>query len=367
MAISIPENSPAHWGLRSAGVVAAVVFIIYVPTQLNGASINKWADAFVLVIAAMSLNLVLGFAGQISIGHSAFFGIGAYTTAILVKDHGWSPGWTFYAGAAISFAVGVVVALPALRLKGSYLALVTLAVAVLFPTLLRYKKLSWLTDGSKGIDSVRYKKLPEWPFLGELKGLDGRAVFNYWLAFIVMAASYVVCRGIVKSRAGRSLIAIRDNETAAAVMGVNLAATKTLVFGFSAAICALAGSLSTMRTGVASPDSVNVTLFGAIVFLVAMVIGGPGTLWGPIIGGLSYFWVDNKVRAWSGEGEWLEPLFSWSKVSPATLIFAVILIAMMFVAPRGIAGFVKQHLPKYIRVVPPPVTTPPVHAPAATA
>jgi branched-chain amino acid transport system permease protein len=356
-AVLIPENSSTHWGLRIGGFALLVAVLWYIPNGLEGAATNRFADSFVLMTAVMGLNLVLGFAGQISIGHSAFYGIGAYSMAILVKDYGWAPHWTFFVGAVVAFAVGAVVALPALRLKGSYLALITLAVAVLFPTLLRWKKIEDFTGGSKGIDSVRYKKLPELPLLGELRGLEGRAKFNYWLALLMLVIAYLVCRGIVRSRAGRALVAIRDNETAAAVMGVNLALTKTMVFGFSASICALAGSLSTLRTGVASPDGLNLTLFGAIVFLVAMVIGGPGTLWGPIIGGGIYFWVDYYTRDWGSDGP-LEFLFSWSRTSPSTIIFAVALIGLMFVAPRGIAGFVKQHLPKYIRIVPPPVTAP---------
>ena len=149
--------------------------------------------AFALIIAAMSLNLVLGYAGLISLGHSAFFGIGGYTTAILVKDHGWSPGWTFYAAAAIAFVIGCIVALPALRLKGVYLALVTLAVAVLFPQLMKWRKLEWLTNGAQGIDSVRYEDVPTWPIIGELRGREGRTEFAYWLAFVVLVIAYLVC------------------------------------------------------------------------------------------------------------------------------------------------------------------------------
>jgi branched-chain amino acid transport system permease protein len=154
-----------------------VAFIVYIPTQSETARIGQFASGFTLIIAAMSLNLVLGYTGQISIGHSAFFGIGGYTAAILIRDHGWSPGYTFYAAAVIAFVVGCLIALPVLRIRGAYLALVTLAVAVLFPTLLRWRKLEWLTSGAQGIDSVKYDELPVWPILGELKGRDGRAVF----------------------------------------------------------------------------------------------------------------------------------------------------------------------------------------------
>jgi branched-chain amino acid transport system permease protein len=351
--LKIKQNGAAHWALRAAGIAAIAALVIYIPTRAQTARIGDVTLAFELIIAAMSLNLVLGYTGLISIGHSAFFGIGAYTTAILVRDHGWSPGYTLYVAPIIAFVVGCLVALPAMRIKGIYLALVTLALAVVFPLLLRWPKLEWFTHGPRGIDSVRYKKIPEWPILGVLKGREGRAVFAYWLAFVVVVITYLVCRGIVKSRVGRSLVAIRDNETAAAVMGVNLFATKTLVFGISAALCSLGGSLSTLRTGVVTPDGVYITLLGSIVFLLIMVIGGAGTLGGPIVGGLLYVWLDSYTRSAGASGKGvIHYLFNWTEQSPATLIFSVALIALMFVAPYGVVGLVKRFSRKVVTVVP---------------
>lgn len=354
--IKLRENSAGHWALRAVGGVLVLLFVLYFPAKAETARVGQMADAYVLIIAAMALNLVFGFTGQISIGHSAFFGVGGYATAILVKDHGWSPGYTFYAGAAIAFVIGCLVALPALRIKGIYLALVTLAVAVLFPTLIKWQKLEWLTAGPKGIDSVRYDEIPTWPLIGELKGREGRAEFAYWLALLVLVVVYLVCRGIVKSRVGRALVAIRDNETAAAVMGVNLAATKTLVFGVSAALCATAGSLSTLRTGVATPDGQYVTLLGSIIFLLIMVVGGAGSLTGPIVGGLAYVWLDNTTRDAGASGDgvigWL---FGWSDQSPATLILAIALVVLMFVAPYGLVGLAKRLSRKVVAIVPRPV------------
>ncbi|MDA3025850.1 MAG: branched-chain amino acid ABC transporter permease, partial [Actinomycetota bacterium] len=354
----IKEGSPQHWALRLLGVAVIAIAVVWVPTQLSTWRIGQFSDAFVLIIAAMSLNLVLGFTGMISIGHSAFFGIGGYTAAILIKDHGWSPGYTFYAAAVVAFVVGCLIALPALRIKGIYLALVTLAVAVLFPVLVKWKKLVWLTDGAKGIDSVRYDELPVWPFLGELKGRDGRAVFAYWLAFVVLVITYLVCRGLVKSRFGRSLVAIRDNETAASVMGVNLTATKVLVFGISASLCSLAGVLSTLRTGVVTPEGQYVTLLGSIVFLLIMVVGGAGTLWGPIVGGLVYVWLDNTTRGFGSNSDGIIGfLFGWADQSPATMILGVALTVIMFAAPFGLVGLIKKVWVKLVVVVPRPAGT----------
>ena len=159
--IKINEGSVGHWVIRLVWVAAVVAFVVYIPTKTTSSTIGDITLAFEYAIAAMSLNLVLGYTGIISIGHSAFFGIGMYTTAILVTRYDWSQGWTFYVGAAIAFVVGFLIALPALRLKGIYLAVVTLALAVLFPTLVRWDKLEWLTEGPRGIDSVTYDEHPE--------------------------------------------------------------------------------------------------------------------------------------------------------------------------------------------------------------
>src|SRR3954447_14403118 len=351
--LKIRENGAAHWALRAAAVLAIAALVIYIPTRTQTGRVGDVTLAFELIIAAMSLNLVLGYTGLISIGHSAFYGIGAYTTAILVADHGWSPGYTLYVAPVVAFVVGCLVALPATRIKGIYLALVTLALAVIFPLLLSWPKFEWFTHGPRGINGVRYTTIPKWPIIGVLKGREGRAVFAYWLAFVVLVITYLVCRGIVKSRVGRSLVAIRDNETAAAVMGVNLAVAKTLVFGISAALCSLAGCLSILRTGVVTPDGVYLTLLGSIVFLLIMVIGGAGTLGGPIVGGLLYVWLDSQTRSAGASGKGvIHSLFDWTDQSPATFIFAVILIALMFVAPYGIVGLFKRFTRKVVTVVP---------------
>jgi branched-chain amino acid transport system permease protein len=351
--LKIKEGSLQHWVIRIVGFALLALIVVYIPTQSETARIGQFASAFTLIIAAMSLNMVLGFTGQISLGHSAFFGIGGYTAAILIRDHGWSPGYTFYAAAVIAFIVGCLIGLPVLRIRGAYLALVTLAVAVLFPTLLRWKKLEWLTDGAKGIDSVKYDELPVWPILGELKGRDGRAVFSYWLGLLVLVIVYLVCRGLIRSRVGRSLIAIRDNETAAAVMGVNVTRTKVLIFGISASMCSLAGVLATLNSGVVTPDGQYVTLLGSIIFLLIMVVGGAGTLSGPIIGGLVYVWLDNTTRGIGTDSSGvLGFIFGWTDQSPATLILGLALIVIMLFAPIGLVGLLRKLMRRIMTVTP---------------
>jgi len=325
------------------------------PTKGETGTVGDMTFALQLAIAAMALNLVMGFGGIVSIGHSAYFGLGGYTTAILVDHYGWSQGWTFYVAAVLGFVVGCATSLPALRLKGVYLALVTLGLAVLFPQLIKWKKATWLTDGARGIDDIGYDDVPKWPILGELRREEGRVVFMWWVTVIVVVLAYLVCRGIVKSRVGRSLIAIRDNDTAAAVMGVNTARTKTIVFGVSAAMCAVAGSLFAVSGKIVNPDLRNFTLVGSIIFLLVMVLGGAATLWGPIVGAIAYVVVETRTREAAANGEgvigWL---FGWMSGSPAALILALAMLAIMFLAPFGIIGLLKRLAAKVVVLIPRP-------------
>jgi len=179
MPFKIHADTPAHWGLRAVWVAATVLFLVYIPTRTETGTIIDMTLALQLAIAAMALNLVMGYGGIISLGHSAFFGLGGYTTAVLIDHYDWSQGWTLYIAAAIGFVVGCATSLPALRLKGVYLALVTLGLAVLFPQLVKWRKAEWLTDGARGIIDLAYDDVPECPVLAELRRVDGRPVFMW--------------------------------------------------------------------------------------------------------------------------------------------------------------------------------------------
>lgn len=376
--VTLRENSPAHWALRIVTAAVLVAVIVFIPTQGSNGLITEATEALTLMSAAMALNLVLGYTGQISIGHSAFFGIGAYTTGIFVSRWGFNPWITFPLAFLIAFVIGVVVSFPASRIKGVYLALVTLALALVFPAVLSWRKLSWLTGGGPGLPNsdsevsttgfdigrregqMRHFEIFGWDPFGDLRSLDAKTPFYFWIAATVAVVVYLVCRGVVKSRAGRALVAVRDNETAAAVMGVNLVATKAFVFGISAGLCALPGSVTAIRIGGVSPAISSLTLIGAITFLIVMVIGGAGSLWGPIVGAVLYTYIVTKTGTWADDENIpgvLRPLFGWAKVPPGTGIFAVALILLMFVAPRGVVGFWKQHIVRFVRVTPVPAGT----------
>jgi branched-chain amino acid transport system permease protein len=248
----------------------------------------------------------------------------------------------------VGAVVGTVLALPALRISGIALALVTLAVAVVFPQVLRWRKLTWVTGGARGLDgtgfdfrAMRHVELFGWDPFGDLRAISGKTPFLFWVAVTVAGFVAIVCHGVAGNRPGRALVAIRDGERAAAVVGIDVARTKVAVFGLSGGLCALAGSVSALRTGTVVPDAADITVNGALVLLVVVVLGGAGTLWGPPIGAVIYVAITDTTRDWSDEQQvpWLlRPLLGWSRVAPGAGVFAAALIALMFVAPDGIVG-----------------------------
>ena len=362
MPVRLAHNSAPHLVLRGLGVLLVAYFALSpIFGELTPSQFGELTDIAVLGLAALGLNLLIGFTGQISIGHSAFFGVGAYTLAILVKDHGWSPGWTYPVAALICFTIGVLVGVPALRLKGLYLALVTLALAQIFPALIR--KFNDLTGGSAGIDGLSYNA-PAWTGLDP--GRRGRAEWLYWVALGTLALGYLIVRNLVKSRVGRAMVAVRDNPTAASAMGVNVAAVKTIAFGLSAAITGMAGCTFALRQTQTTPENLLFTILGSILFLVIMVVGGAGSLMGPIIGAIVYYRV-NQLSRELPDKTWLpDPFESFLQGRPnlATLIFSVLLILMMFVAPFGIVGAAKRAGRRFVVVIPaiPVSKTAPAHA-----
>ncbi|MDO8362805.1 MAG: branched-chain amino acid ABC transporter permease [Actinomycetota bacterium] len=364
---AIKSGGTASWVIRLLVAAAVVYVVVWVPTRGSGSLIDTCTLALGLMAAAMSLNLLLGYTGQISLGHSAFFGIGVYTTGIFVTRWGWSPLQTMPVAFVVAFVVGALVSLPALRIKGVYLALVTLALGLVFPQMMKWKKLAWLTGGTNGLDQTGYKfdkdnrtyEIFGWNPWGNLRGENSKP-FYFWVGVGIVVVVYLICRGIVKSRMGRALVAIRDNSTAASVMGINLALTKGVVFGLSAAMCALPGCLSTMASGTVTADTEMITVAASITFLVIMVVGGAGSLWGPIIGAAVFKFVEEKTGGWT-EAEKIpgviRPLLSWSDVAPGQGIFAIALIGLMFLAPTGIVGLWKQTIARFVAVVPKPAGT----------
>ena len=310
------------------GLVVAVVLVV-LPFAFPAFRVEQFVGWMALAVAACGLNLLTGYNGQISVGHGALFGIGAYATALLITRAGWPLLGAAAGAAVVCFVVGVLVGLPALRIKGLYLALVTLAVATLFPLMI--EQFSSFTGGGSGLSITTPQESPrgviDRPITFESPG-GGLAPdqWKYFVFLVVTVVCFVVARNIVRSRTGRSLVAVRDNETAAEVSGVNVSRVKILTFGVSAALAGIGGAVFALNNGRVNPSSFTIVL--SIYLLVAVVVGGAASVIGPAIGAVTYgLFVDV-----------LSPELP-ERIKPATpVILGILLIVLMLVAPGGIVG-----------------------------
>jgi branched-chain amino acid transport system permease protein len=272
----------------------------------------------VYAIAVLGLILLTGFNGQISLGHGAFFAVGAYTAAILMDQADW-PYWsTLPMAMLVCFVVGFLFGLPALRLEGVYLALATFALGVALPQLLKYKHLEAWTGGVQGITLIK----PD-PPIASLFGLKLNA--DRWLYLFTLAATvlmFVLGWNLLRGRVGRALIAIRDQPIAAATMGVDNALYKSLAFGVSAMFTGVAGALGALAVAFVAPDSF--TIFLSISLLVGMVVGGLASVTGALWGALFIQFVPNVADQLSKAAPWA--------------IYGALMILFMYVMPTGIAG-----------------------------
>ncbi|MGQ0581633.1 MAG: branched-chain amino acid ABC transporter permease [Reyranella sp.] len=279
----------------------------------------------IAAIAVLGLNLLTGFNGQFSLGHGAFYAVGAYTAAVLM-DKLNVPYWaTIPAAAIVCFMFGYLFGLPALKLEGHYLALATFALALAVPQMLKYKWLEGLTGGVQGIVLLK----PEPPF-----GLPlSEDQWLFYFCFITMIVLYWAAANLLDSRSGRAMMAIRDQYMAADTMGIDTALYKTVTFGISAAYTGIAGALSASAIAFVAPDSFNIFL--SIKFLIGLVVGGIGSLTGSVIGGIFYVLVDNSAQSLT---QFIRNDLGLPFDLSAYTVFGVLLIAIIYLMPMGIAG-----------------------------
>jgi branched-chain amino acid transport system permease protein len=279
----------------------------------------------VYAIALLGLNMLTGYNGQISLGHGAFYAVGAYCAAVLMDMYG-VPYWaTLPAAGAVCLAAGFLFGLPALRLEGLYLALATFALGVSMPQLLKYHALEKWTGGVQGIVIAK----PEPPAVIAQAGVALNA--DQWLYFFTLGVTLVMFLlgwNLLRGRIGRAIVAIRDNHVAAEAMGVNNALYKSLTFGVSAMYTGVAGALGAIAVQFVAPDSFNIFL--SIVFLVGVVIGGLASLSGALYGALFIQFVPNIADEISKAAPWA--------------VFGIFLIVFVYLMPTGVAGAVRMLL-----------------------
>ena len=271
----------------------------------------------VYAIALLGLNILTGYSGQISLGHGAFYALGAYCAAILMDKAGF-PYWaTVPVAGAVCFVAGFLFGLPALRLEGLYLALATFALGVAMPQLLKYHHLEKWTGGVQGIVIPK----PDAPF-----GLPINS--DQWLYFFtlaVMLVMFVLGWNLLRGRVGRALTAIRDHAIAAEAMGVHNALYKSTAFGVSALYTGVAGALGAIAIQFVAPDSFNI--FVSIIFLVGIVVGGLASISGALYGALFIQFIPNVADEISKAAPWA--------------VFGIFMIGFVYLMPTGVAGAVR--------------------------
>ncbi len=279
----------------------------------------------VYAIAVLGLNLLTGFNGQISLGHGAFFAIGAYVAAVLIDRYDF-PWWsTLPIAAAACFVAGYLFGLPALRLEGHYLALATFSLAIAVPQILKYRHLENLTGGVQGINLIK----PDAPFGLPLNSDQ----WMYIVVFLVAIFMFWAARNLLKSRIGRALMAIRDHAMAASTMGINIAQTKAITFGISALYVGVAGALHAIIFEFVAPDSFRIDV--SISLLVGMVVGGVASLFGSVLGGVFVQVIEKYADA--GARMLSQAMHLPIDIEPWT-IYGIVLILLVYVMPTGIAG-----------------------------
>ncbi len=299
-----------------AGVALAVVLLSYglAPYQRD---IAVFTALYAMV--AVGLTLLMGFGGQISLGQGGFMALGAYTTGILAARHGMPILPAVILAPLVAALAGYVIGLPLLRLRGHHLAIATLAFAILVTVLLQ--NLSGLTGGPIGISGI-----PALSVAGV--GLSGRAF--YFLAWVVALLTLVLAHFLVHSRPGRALRALAENEEAAESLGVAVPLYRLHLFALAAALAGLAGGLYASYLGYISPDGFGVQL--SILFLIMVVIGGLGSVWGALVGTVVIQLLTQGLQQLATH----PGLPARAPVVLETVVYAVILVLIMLFLPSGL-------------------------------
>jgi branched-chain amino acid transport system permease protein len=300
------------------------------PLVLSDYRMFQATMTLIYAIVLFGLTILTGYSGQISLGHGAFYAIGAYCAAILIDKAGF-PYWaTLPVAGALCLAAGFLFGLPALRLEGLYLALATFALAVAMPQLLKYRGVEQWTGGVQGIVIAK----PEPPALLGEWGLSIDA--DQWLYFFTLAVTtvmFVLGWNLLRGRVGRALIAIRDHPIAAEAMGVDASLYKSLAFGVSAMYTGIAGALGAIAVQYVAPDSFGLLL--SILLLIGVVVGGLASISGAVYGALFIQFVPNIADDLSKAAPWA--------------IFGLFLIGFVYLMPSGVAGAVRLALDRRLQ------------------
>jgi branched-chain amino acid transport system permease protein len=316
---SLPATETVSWILLGLGLLAVPLFgSVYALYMACLIAIN--------VIATVGLNITVGYTGLLSIGHSAFLGVGAYVSALMWLHLGTPLALNIVGGAAAAFAVGCVFGIPALRIKGVYLAIATLAAQYMLYFV--FQQWTSVTGGDRGLS------LPKIDVFG-----FGDLGFYYIVAGVAFLTT-LASRNFFRTRVGRSFIAVRERDYAAEVLGINVVYTKLVAFGLGAAYAGAAGALLAAFLRIVNPD--QFTLAVSVFFLAAVVVGGRATTLGSILGALFMTLMPELLRFLlelaAGPGADLAGLLSPLR----EIIFGALIIGFLIFEPRGLVGLLHR-------------------------
>jgi branched-chain amino acid transport system permease protein len=311
--------------LAATVATAALFALLYllpwaVPNQLYALHILTLALCY--AVPAIGLNLLFGYTGLVSLGHMGFAGVGAYAAALLLKQAGWSFGPALGGGAVAAGVVGLLAGMPCLRLRSHFFIIVTLAVGVVLYTL--FNNLDSITGGAEGLPGI---PRPQPLDLGFVVVDFRRPEGFYWLALTVFGAIFLLQYLVVRSDFGRSLAAIRQDESVAAARGVNVFAHKLAIFTISAAIAGVGGAMKVVFLRAAAPLSFE--LLESINLLLIVILGGAGFLFGPLLGSVLFIAIPEVLRIAN---------------ELRLVIFGAALVLFALYAPRGLCGLAQKLL-----------------------
>ncbi|MBV8083477.1 MAG: branched-chain amino acid ABC transporter permease [Chloroflexi bacterium] len=322
---------------RVAVTTAAVVVALVLPFLLDAYWLSTFVFVLIAAIGALGLDVLTGRTGQISLGHAFFLGVGAYVGGFIGADHGLTAALWIPAAGIIAGLLGVIVGPTALRLRGLYLAIVTIGLIYIGQHI--FVNVPALTGGPGGRAFVD-PAFGGFVFTGGLNvaglSFDRNGLF-YYLALLLLVLAMVFVHNLARSSVGRAMTAVRDGELAAAVLGVNVARTKVAAFGISAGLAGVAGALYGSFLTFAVPTDWNLAL--SIEYVVMIVVGGMATLWGPVLGALFVIGLPALLQQVSGS----QPFFgALQPDDAAAIVYGVILIVFLLLEPRGAVGLAER-------------------------
>lgn len=317
--MSSPLPSPRGALLRRLAPWVLASLLALVPFATRGGYAATLAiQVGINAIVVLGLALLMGYAGQVSLGHAAFFGIGGYASAILTTKAHWPPFAGIAAGMVLAAAAALVVGAPALRLRGHYLAMFTLGLGIIVQTTLEQaRRLTNGFDGISGIPPIA---------LGSLRLTAPKPM--YAVVLVALLGAMAVAHNLVRSRHGRALRALHESEEAAAACGVDVGGAKLRVFALSAALAALAGSLYAHAIRFVSPDPFSFR--ASVMFVVMMVVGGSSRISGPLLGALLFTVLQQALDRAGRSVRFLDDL--------DTVLFGLSLLLVVLFCEKGLAG-----------------------------